>query len=120
MRALLLTAVFAILVAVGPAPAVAGDKAEKSPKAAASEVTLKGEMVCGKCVLHETSKCQNVLQVPDEGAKGTKTNYYLADNKMAKDNHEKVCSGAAKATVTGTVKEKAGKKVLTASTIKYE
>jgi hypothetical protein len=129
MRAALLGAVCAFVVALGVAPARGEDKAAAKPAAAAAkedkaarkpaagEVTLSGEMVCGKCVLHETKKCQNVLKVTEAGSE---TKYYLADNKVAKDNHEQVCSGTAKATVTGKVKEKDGKKLLTASTIKYE
>jgi hypothetical protein len=126
MRSVLLATAFAFVVALGSAtargedkaPAAGAAKAEKTEKkAAAGEVTLNGEMVCAKCVLHEAKKCQNVLKVTESGAE---TKYYLADNKTAKDNHEQVCGGAAKATVTGKVKEKAGKKVLTASSIKYE
>ncbi len=112
---LLLSAVLA-----GP-PAYAGDakdKTHKSEAKAAAELTLKGEMVCAKCALHESEKCQNVLKVAEGGKE---TRYYLADNKTAKDNHEMVCSGTPKAaTVTGKVHESKGKKLLTASTIKYE
>jgi hypothetical protein len=91
-------------------PEKAADKAEKK----GGEVTLAGDIVCGKCALHETQKCQNVLKVTDAGKE---TKYYLADNPTAKENH--VCSGAEKATVRGTVAEEGGKKVLTASEIKF-
>jgi hypothetical protein len=124
MRAALVATAFTLVLVfhLGAGPAFAADKdpakaakAEKKP--AAEEVTLNGEMVCAKCVLHETKQCQNVLKVAEGGSE---TKYYLAQNKTAKDNHEQVCSGAAKATVTGKVSEKAGKKVLTASSIKYQ
>ena len=122
MRAVMFATAFAFIVALGAGPAAAADKAaEKAAKAekkpAAEEVTLNGEMVCAKCVLHEAKKCQNVLKV-SEG--GSETKYYLTQNKTAKDNHKEVCGATAKATVTGKVSEKAGKKVLTASSIKYE
>jgi Family of unknown function (DUF6370) len=95
-----------------------GAKAGKDSKAAAGEVTLKGDMVCGKCALHETEKCQNVLKVMDGGKE---TRYYLEQNKVAKENHEMVCSGKPKAaTVKGKVSEAASKKTLVASSIKYE
>jgi hypothetical protein len=120
MRAILLHATFAFALTLGAASARAADKpaAEKPAKAEkkGAEVTLSGEMVCGKCVLNETKKCQNVLKVT-EGGKETK--YYLTQNEVAKSHHSEVCSGAAKATVKGTVSEEAGKKVLTASDIKY-
>jgi hypothetical protein len=122
MRAALFATAYAFILALGAGPAAAADKApdpaakaEKKP--AAEEVTLNGEMVCAKCVLHESKQCQNVLKVTEGGAE---TKYYLAQNKTAKDNHGAVCGATAKATVTGKVSEKAGKKVLTASNIKYE
>jgi Family of unknown function (DUF6370) len=116
MRAILLATVFAFLTPIAT-NAIAADKTDKAAKADKKEVTLSGEMVCAKCALKEADKCQNVLKV-GEGAKETK--YYLVQNDVAKKNHKPACSGSAKATVTGTVAEDAGKKTLTASTIKYE
>jgi hypothetical protein len=127
MRSVVASTVFAFAISLG-ASALAADKAEKPAKAEKAakpekgdkkggEVTLSGEMVCGKCTLHETAKCQNILKVT-EGAKETK--YYLAQNDVAKTNHEHVCSAPEKATVTGTVSEEAGKKTLTASSIKFD
>ncbi len=117
-----------LTLALGTGISHAGDdkkaaKAEKKegaaaavPAAAGKEVTLKGEMTCGKCGLKETSKCQNVLNAT-EGGKEVK--YYLVENPVAKDGHSKVCGGSAPATVTGTVADEGGKKMLTASAIKY-
>ena len=124
MRALVSSTVFAFAIALG-ASALAADKAEKPAKAEKAakgdkkggEVTLSGEMVCGKCTLHETTKCQNVLKVTDAGKE---TKYYLAQNDVAKTNHEHVCSAPEKATVTGVVSDEGGKKTLTASAIKFE
>jgi hypothetical protein len=114
--------------------AAAEDKAADKPAAPASEkpapaaakgkpVTLSGTMVCGKCTLNETAKCQNVLKVTRAG-KGTgkeaEVKYYLAENDVAEKGHEEVCSGEHKATVKGTVAEEGGKKILTASSIKYK
>ena len=127
MRAILLATAFAFLATFAitaqaaddkPAKAEKAAKAEKSEKTAkGSEVTLNGEMMCAKCELKESEKCQNVLKVT-EGGKETK--YYLVHNDLAKKNHKMVCSSTHKATVTGTVAEDAGKKNLTASAIKYE
>lgn len=81
-----------------------------------SEVTLNGTMVCGKCKLHQTAECQNVLEVTDQN--GNTVNYFLAQNKVSKDFHSNICTtDGEKATVTGTVEEKDGKEMLTASTI---
>jgi len=86
-----------------------------APAADSKETTITGNMVCGKCTLHETKTCQNVVQVMD----GTNTvNYYLKQNEVSKAQHEAVCHGdSEKVTVTGTVKEKDGKKILTPTKI---
>ncbi len=81
---------------------------------AADDVTITGEGKCAKCELKETAKCQNVVEVTENGKK---VKYYMADNKTAKDYHKTVCSKVVKTTATGTVEDKDGKKVMTASKI---
>ncbi|WP_435015756.1 DUF6370 family protein [Tundrisphaera sp. TA3] len=81
---------------------------------AADPVTITGEGKCGKCALSETPTCQNVIEV-EEGGKTVK--YYLAQNPTAKAYHGKVCKATVKTTATGTVEEKDGKKVMTATKI---
>jgi hypothetical protein len=102
------------------APTDAPAKAEPAKAPAGKEVTLKGMLGCGKCSFQEAKACQNVLKVQD----GDKTvSYELADNEVAKANHEKVCGPASPATVTGTVapgKGKKAKKILTATAITFE
>jgi hypothetical protein len=127
MRSIVLSSLLAFALAASaqaadkPAKAEKAEKAEKAApakaeKAAGGEVTLSGDMLCAKCALKEAEKCQNVLKVTDAGKE---TKYYLAQNEVAKSNHKHVCSATEKATVTGTVAEEGGKKVLTASTIKF-
>jgi len=100
----LLIALFAGLTLAGVTPALA-----------ASEVTVTGNLVCGKCNLHETETCQNVVQVPEDGKT---VNYYLKENDISKAEHGAICKGGSeKVTVTGKVKEKDGKKILTATKI---
>lgn len=94
----------------------AGTSAGTTKAASAGEVTLKGQLTCAKCGLKESSVCQNVLRVPDAGAK-TETKYYLAKNDVAQAHHEEVCGGQVSATVTGRVTDESGKKILTASVI---
>jgi len=82
---------------------------------AADPVTITGNMVCAKCTLHETDTCQNVVQVTEDGKT---VNYYLKDNDISKAAHAPICKGdPEKVTVTGTVKEKGGKKTLTPTKI---
>ena len=77
--------------------------------------TITGNMVCGKCTLHITDKCQNVVQVTQDGKS---VNYFLIQNDTSKDAHEAVCHGdTEKVTVTGTVEEKDGKEILTPTKI---
>ena len=81
--------------------------------AQAEETTVTGNMVCGKCKLHETSSCQNIIQVEKDGKT---VNYYLAKNDVSTAQHEEVCmNDGKKMTATGTVEEKDGKKVLNAT-----
>jgi hypothetical protein len=76
---------------------------------------LTGNMVCAKCVLHETKECQNVLQVVEGGKTN---NYYLAQNDVSKNFHDSICgTSGEKTTVTGIFSEKDGKQILTASKI---
>jgi Family of unknown function (DUF6370) len=91
-------------------------KRGNSPNAAAppGQVTLQGDLTCAKCGLHEATKCQSVLVVKEDG-KDIK--YYLAKNAVAAAEHEKVCGSSIPATVTGTVTDEAGHKVLTAKTV---
>jgi hypothetical protein len=93
--------------------------ATAAPKTGAKEVTLKGMLGCGKCSFQEAKACQNVLKVKD----GNKVvSYDLADNEVARANHEKVCGPASPATVTGIVEKgtKKGRKLLTATAITFE
>ncbi len=79
------------------------------------EVTITGTMVCGKCTLHETKSCQNVVQVQKDGKT---VNYYLKENDVSKAAHAPICHGdSEKVTVTGTVKEKDGKQMMTPTKI---
>jgi hypothetical protein len=84
-------------------------------KDADKETTITGNMVCGKCTLHLTKECQNVVQVMQDGKT---VNYYLKQNKVSKAAHEPICGGSSeKVTVTGTVTEKDGKEMMTPTKI---
>lgn len=81
------------------------------------EITLKGTILCAKCALKETKKCQNAIQVKD----GDNTVTYHFDDKGTKEGyHESVCGGEKKeGTVTGTVTVKDGKQVIKPSKVEY-
>jgi hypothetical protein len=104
----ILTLAAGLLLAVTTSRLLADD-------AASQAVTITGTMVCGKCTLHLTQKCQNVVQVEKDGKT---VNYFLTQNDVSKAAHDPICSGSSeKVTVTGTVAEQDGKEVLTASKI---
>jgi hypothetical protein len=97
-----------LLAVVAPSRIFADDTSNK-------EVTLTGMCVCAKCVLHETTECQNVLQVDKDGKT---VNYYLDQNDISKAFHDNICTTSGeKVTATGMVSQKDGKQVMTVSKI---
>jgi hypothetical protein len=97
-----------LLLAVAAPRLFAADSTNK-------EVTVTGSMVCAKCTLHLTKECQNVVQVEKDGKT---VNYFLTQNDVSKAAHDPICGGSSeKVTVTGTVKEKGGKEMLTPTKI---
>jgi len=79
---------------------------------AADTVTLTGTAMCAKCALHESDKCQTLLEVKSDDGKVEK--YYFT----SKMDHDKFCKGKTEGvTVTGTVSEKDGKKFITPQTV---
>ncbi|MGA2802626.1 MAG: DUF6370 family protein [Verrucomicrobiota bacterium] len=105
---LFLTVATGLLLAVSTSRMLAADASSK-------EVTITGAMVCGKCALHETKSCQNVVQVEKDGKT---VNYYLTQNDVSKAAHDPICGGSSeKVTVTGTVAMVDGKETLTPTKI---
>ena len=98
------------------AAAVAALSLAGSPLAAFADEALNGTLVCAKCALKKADahECQDVLIVAD--AKGEKTEYYVTKNDVAEKAGE-ACTLEIKATVTGTVSEKDGRKWITPSKI---
>jgi hypothetical protein len=108
-RLILTMKTFTLMLAAGLM--LAGYMAKADDAAAGKDITITGSMVCGKCTLHETKSCQNVVQVKQDGKN---VNYYLKQNDVSKAAHDPVCGGGAEqVTVTGTVVEKDGKELLT-------
>ncbi len=107
---------FSLILSLAIGLMLAGGTANSFAGNAANETTITGNMVCGKCTLHITKHCQNVVQVQKDGKT---VNYFLTQNATSKEAHDPICSGGSeKVTVTGTVTEKDGKEVMTPSKIK--
>ena len=78
------------------------------------EVTIRGEAKCAKCSLHQTDKCQTVIQTKEHGKEVT---YWVAQNDLAKGFHKDICQEPKKVRATGTVEDVDGKKQLTLAKI---
>lgn len=103
MTKIIITIVAGLMLALGTSSLLAQD--------AGKAITITGNMVCGKCTLHETASCQNVIQVEKDGKT---VKYYLTKNDVSDAMHEDICHGdSKKVTATGTVVEKDGKEMLT-------
>jgi hypothetical protein len=100
--ALAVVAVLALTVAV---------KAEEK-----KEVTLKGSITCAKCDLKEADKCATVIKVTEGENKGV----FYFDAKSHKANHKTICQGAKDGTVTGTISEKDGMKIITVTKVEFQ
>jgi hypothetical protein len=90
--------------------------ASMAAPALAAEETYKGSLMCAMCMLKKADahECQDVLVVTD--ANGAKTEYYVTKNAVTEKAGE-ACTAEIKATVTGTVSEKDGRKWITPSKI---
>lgn len=88
--------------------------ASNSARAEGKEITVKGEAKCAKCSLHESDKCQTVIQTKEHGKLVT---YWVTQNDVAKDFHKEVCQEPKKVKAKGTVEEVDGKKQLTLAKI---
>jgi hypothetical protein len=81
-----------------------------------ADEVYSGSLLCAKCALKraDAHECQDVLIVTD--AKGAKTEFYVTKNEVAEKAGE-ACTTEQKATVTGMVSEKDGRKWITPSKI---
>src|ERR1044071_4081978 len=81
---------------------------------AADTQTIKGKGECAKCSLKKTDSCQMAVTTKD----GTK--YLVENNDVSKKFHKNICTEQKDVEVTGTVSEKNGKKLITATKIETE
>jgi len=74
--------------------------------------TLKGTITCAKCDLGTADECATVIKVKDT--------VYFFDTKGGKQYHKEICKKAKEGSVTGTVSEKDGKKIVTVKEVKFD
>ena len=77
-------------------------------------VTLVGQGQCAKCSLGKSDTCQNVVVVTKDGKEEV---YWLTQNPLSEKFHDNVCTAPKEIKVVGVVKETAGKKEITATSI---
>lgn len=97
----------------------ADPSAAKTDKAA-KERTVKGTIMCGKCVLKKTDDCQAALQIKRKNKDGKEVTrvILLKNDAVTKAFHKKICSGDKIAVaVTGKFEGKGKKRLLVASKI---
>jgi hypothetical protein len=82
------------------------------------EVTLKGKITCAKCELKapDAKGCATVIVVKEGG----KDVVYYFDTASHKKNHKEICEEGKSGSVVGTVAEKDGKKIITASKVEFK
>jgi hypothetical protein len=80
------------------------------------QVTLAGKVTCAHCDLKVGTECATVIVVKENN----KDVVYYLDEKSHKANHEAICSGAKEGSVTGTISQKEGKQVITASKVELK
>jgi hypothetical protein len=89
----------------------AEDKKADKPK------TLKGTITCGKCDLKKDDACATVIVV--KGKDDKETVYYF-DTDGHKKYHKEICMEAKEGTVTGTVKKKGDKWIVTVKKVTFK
>lgn len=83
---------------------------------AEKDVTVKGDLQCAKCVAKDKDAkgCQTVLITKENDKVVT---YSVVSNEVTKKYEENCCKKATPVTITGSVKVKDGKNVLTPTKI---
>jgi hypothetical protein len=77
-----------------------------------AEKTIKGTITCAKCDLKLQKTCHTVI-------KSGETVYYF-DTASNKKYHKKICQTPMEGSVTGTVTEKDGKKIIKAEKVNFK
>lgn len=94
--------------------------AKEESKEAKKERKTKGVLVCAKCSLKKTDKCQAALTINRKGKDGkeVKRVILLKNNDVAQAFHKNICSGdKVPVSVTGKREGKKDKMVIVASKI---
>ena len=83
------------------------------------ETKLSGKITCAKCDLKEADSCATVIVVKAK-KKGDKPTVYYFDADSNKKYHKDICKKGKAGSVTGTVSEEDGKKVIKVAELEYK
>jgi hypothetical protein len=98
-----------VLALFAVAALVAGVQADDK-----KDMKYEGTITCAKCDLGKADKCATVIKLKD------KDEVYYFDTDSHKKYHGKICNSPKEGTVTGTVTEKDGKKVIKVTKVDYK
>jgi hypothetical protein len=83
----------------------------------ADDAVLQGKILCARCTLKETAKCQTAIQVTQSGKT---TAYYFVDRGVRESYHAEICGQPPKeGKVIGEVVLKDGKSWVTPKSVEY-
>jgi hypothetical protein len=84
------------------------------------ETTITGTITCAKCDLKVDGQttCATVIKGKAKGS--DKEEVYWFDTDSGKKNHKAICQGGKAGSVTGTISEKDGKKIVTVKEVKFD
>jgi hypothetical protein len=84
------------------------------------ETTITGTITCAKCDLKVDGQTKCATVIKGKAAGSDKEEVYYFDDESGKKNHAKICKEPMKGSVTGTISEKDGKKVVTVKEVKFD
>jgi hypothetical protein len=115
MRAALSVVLGLVVALVLAVNVQAEEEKEKKGKA------LTGKITCAKCdcKLEGVTECATVLVIKGK-KKGDKPTFLFFDADSHKKYHKDICKKGKMGTVTGTVSEEGGKKVIMVKSLKYK
>jgi hypothetical protein len=79
----------------------------------AKETTITGTITCAKCDLKVDGQTKCATVIKGKAKDSDKEEVYYFDDESGKKNHKAICQEAKKGSVTGTISEKDGKKIVT-------
>jgi hypothetical protein len=91
-------------------------KPDPPPPECEETTTLRGTICCAKCALKQMNRCATLIVVRE----GCRETLYWFDAASDKEHHLKVCHGARRGEVKGTVKRDGDRMIVSVQSIRFE